>query len=289
MDFVHAVALGIIQGVAELFPISSAAHTLLISNLLGWRLPSLPFVVMLHLGTFLAVLVYFAKDYGRLIAGFFSGFAHRFSQPFERLALLVIAGTIPLAIIGKAFEKQFDRLFGEPLFAAGFLLVTGLVLFLVERLPQRGGSIENIGLAQALWIGLTQIGGLVPGGSRSGFSIAGGMLAGLTREEAARFSFLLAGPAIVGASLLEIRRIIHPKATDLALGQHNIAALGVAPEPAAVILVGTVVAFIAGLFAIRFFMRFVDRHKLTPFAIYCWVFGLAMIALIEFRHHAGLA
>lgn len=288
MEFVHAVVLGIIQGVAELFPISSAAHTLLLSYLLGWGLPSLPFVVMLHLGTFLAVLVYFAKDYSRLIAGFFSGFAHGFRQPFERLALLVIAGTIPLAIIGKLFEKQFDRLFAEPLFAAAFLLVTGLVLFAVESLGEKNGTIEDIGFGKALWIGLTQIGGLVPGGSRSGFSIAGGMLAGLTREEAARFSFLLAGPAIVGASLLEMRRVIHPKSTDLATGQHNIAALGVAPEPAAVILMGTIVAFIAGFFAIRFFMRFVDRHKLTPFAIYCWVFGALMIALIELRQHTGI-
>jgi undecaprenyl-diphosphatase len=288
MDFVHAIALGIIQGVAELFPLSSAAHTLLLSYLFGWRLPSLPFVVMLHLGTFLAVLVYFAKDYGRLVAGFFTGFAHRFAQPFERLALLVIAGTIPLAVVGKVFEKAFDRLFGEPLFAAGFLIVTGLVLFAVERLPQHAGTIEDIGWGKALWIGLTQIGGLVPGGSRSGFSIAGGMLAGISREESARFSFLLAGPAIVGASLLEVRRVVHPKASDLAIGHHNIAALGVAPEPIAVIALGTVVAFVAGLFAIRFFMRYVDQHKLTPFAIYCWAFGAAMIAVIEFRHHAGL-
>ncbi len=287
MAFVHAIALGIIQGVAELFPISSAAHTLLLSYLFGWDLPSLPFVVMLHLGTFLAVLVYFARDYGKLIAGLFTGFAHRFSQPFERLALLVIAGTIPLALVGKIFEKDFDKLFAQPLFAAAFLLVTGLVLVLVERLPQRTGNVEQLNLGTSLWIGLTQTGGLVPGGSRSGFSIAGGMLAGLTREESARFSFLLAGPAIVGASILEMRRVIHPHAADVT-GQHNIAMLGVAPEPLAVIATGFVIAFISGLFAIRFFMRYVDQHKLTPFAIYCWVFGLVMIGVIEARRHAGM-
>lgn len=287
MAFVHAVALGIIQGVAELFPISSAAHTLLLSYLFGWSLPSLPFVVMLHLGTFLAVLVYFAADYGRLIRGLFTGFAHSFSQPFERLALLVIAGTIPLAIVGKVFEKPFDRLFAQPLFAAGFLLVTGLVLFAVERLRQGRRRAEQLGFGSSLWIGLTQIGGLVPGGSRSGFSIAGGMFTGLSREEAARFSFLLAGPAIVGASILELRRVIHPHAADLS-GQHNIAVLGVAPEPLLVIATGVIVAFISGLFAIRFFMRYVDQHKLTPFALYCWLFGLVMIGVIEVRRHAGL-
>ncbi|MDQ6780037.1 MAG: undecaprenyl-diphosphate phosphatase [Candidatus Eremiobacteraeota bacterium] len=289
MDYLHAVALGIIQGVAELFPISSAAHTLLLSYLFGWRLPSLPFVVMLHLGTFLAVLIYFARDFGRLIAGFFSGFGDRFARPHERLALLVVLGTIPLAIIGKLFERQFDALFANPTFAAAFLLVTGLVLFVVERLRQGGEAAESLGYGQGFWIGLSQIAGLVPGGSRSGFSIAAGMLAGLRREEAARFSFLLAGPAIVGASVLEMRRVIHPHdAPDAqAASQHGIAALGVAPEPAAIILTGFIVAFIAGLFAIRFFMRYVDEHKLTPFAIYCWLFGAAMLVLITVRQHAG--
>jgi undecaprenyl-diphosphatase len=285
--FLHAFALGIIQGVAELFPISSAAHTLLLSYLFGWDLPSLPFVVILHLGTFLAVLLYFSRDYGRLVAGFFTGFAHGFSQPYERLALLIIAGTIPLAAVGKLFEKQFDKLFAQPLFAAIFLLVTGLVLFAVERIRQGAGTAERLSLLKAAWIGLTQIGGLVPGGSRSGFSIAGGMLAGLTREEAARFSFLLAGPAIVGASLLEMRRVIHPGAVQ-AGQQHNIGLIGVAPEPLLVIATGFVVAFVSGLFAIRFFMRYVDDHKLTPFAIYCWIFGLLMIGVIEARRHALL-
>lgn len=286
MAFIHAFVLGIIQGVAELFPVSSAAHTLLISYLFGWDLPSLPFVVILHLGTFLAVLIYFSRDYGRLVAGFFTGFAHGFSQPYERMALLIIAGTIPLAAVGKLFEKQFDKLFGQPLFAAVFLLVTGLVLFLVERMRQGSATAEQLSLGKAAWIGLTQIGGLVPGGSRSGFSIAGGMLAGLTREEAARFSFLLAGPAIVGASLLEMRRIIHPGAVQA--GQHNVGLIGVAPEPLLVIATGFIVAFISGLFAIRFFMRYVDEHKLTPFAIYCWLFGLLMIGIIEARRHALL-
>jgi undecaprenyl-diphosphatase len=286
MAFLHAVALGIIQGVAELFPISSAAHTLLLSYLFGWELPSLPFVVVLHLGTFLAVLIYFSRDYGRLVAGFFTGFAHRFSQPYERMALLIITGTIPLAVVGKLFEKQFDKLFSQPLFAASFLLVTGLVLFAVERMRQGSATAEGLSFFKAAWIGLTQIGGLVPGGSRSGFSIAGGMLVGLTREEAARFSFLLAGPAIIGASALEMRRIIHPGA--LQPGQHNVGLVGVAPEPLLVIATGFVVAFISGLFAIRFFMRYVDDHKLTPFAIYCWVFGLLMIGVIEARRNALL-
>jgi undecaprenyl-diphosphatase len=288
MDIVHAIALGLIQGIAELFPISSAAHTLLLSYLFRWPLPSLPFVVMLHLGTFLAVLVYFARDFAALLAGLFSGVTQSFSRGEQRLALLVLTGTLPLALVGKLFERQFDRLFASPLFAAAFLLLTGLILFGVERLREGARQAVRLSWLQAFLIGLSQIGGLFPGGSRSGFSIAAGMLARLSREEAARFSFLLAAPAILGASAFELRRIVHAKAApDAAALHHGIANASAAPEPAAVIFAGFAVAFVAGWFAIRFFMRYVSDHKLTPFAVYCWLFGLAMIAVIALRSHGA--
>ncbi len=290
MDILHAVALGIVQGIAELFPVSSAAHTLLLSYLFGWSLPSLPFVVMLHLGTFLAVLVYFARDFSRLVAGFLRGLREGFHHPAQRLSLLIIVGTIPLALVGKLLEKQFDRLFALPLFAAIFLLLTGLVLYAVERLSGGKSIAEKLSFRSAFLIGLSQVGGLFPGGSRSGFSIASGMLSGLTREQASRFSFLLAGPAILGASAFELRRIVHPKPAVGAAGtlHHGIANIAAAPEPAAVILAGFVVAFLSGFFAIRFFMRYVSDHRLTPFAVYCWLFGGLMIAVILLRQHAGV-
>jgi undecaprenyl-diphosphatase len=308
VDYIHAIVLGIIQGVAELFPISSAAHTLIISALLKWPLPSLPFVVMLHLGTFLAVLLYFASDYWRLVIGFFTGFKDKFSQPDQRLALLVIVGTIPLFLVGKAGEPFFDRLFAMPIFASCFLLVTGAVLFLIERMPQPVEEVVDLnpsnsrmwfpevrpstysGAAGLSWIkamgvGLSQIGGLFPGGSRSGFSIAAGMWAGLSRSESARFSFLLAGPAIVGASAFELLRILGPKTLQEGADmQRGIANLAAPPEPHLVILTGTVVAFLAGMVAIRFFMRYVHDHKLTPFAYYCWAFGLVTLAIFLTRH-----
>lgn len=309
--YVHAIVLGIIQGVAELFPISSAAHTLLISALLKWPLPSLPFVVMLHLGTFLAVLLYFAKDYWRLVIGFFTGFKDKFTTADQRLSLLVLAGTIPLFLVGKAGEPVFDQLFAMPIFASCFLLLTGAVLFLIERMPQHqpveedGADLNpshsrmwfpevqppdaHPGAAGLPWwkaivVGFSQIGGLFPGGSRSGFSIAAGMWAGLTREESARFSFLLAGPAIVGASAFELLRIISPKPLEEgASTQHGIASLTTPVEPHLVIFTGFVVAFIAGMIAIRFFMRYVNDHKLTPFAYYCWFFGLGTLAILLAR------
>ena len=322
MDYFHAIALGIIQGVAELFPISSAAHTLLISALLNWPLPSLPFVVMLHLGTFLAVLVYFARDFWALILGFVNGFRDKFVRADQRLALLVIVATIPVFIVGKVGEPMFDNLFGQPIFASCFLLVTGLVLFLIERMPTKTSEpvttpanaadltvhtgrmwfpevrtdaaysgAAGLSWVNAFLVGLSQIGGLFPGGSRSGFSIAAGMWAGLEREEAARFSFLLAGPAILGASAFELLRIARPEEVDdTTIGaagtvvHHGIANLAAAPEPALVIFTGFVVAFLAGMVAIRFFMRYVNDHKLTPFAIYCWVFGLVTLGILLARH-----
>ena len=312
MDYIHAIVLGIIQGVAELFPISSAAHTLIISALLKWPLPSLPFVVMLHLGTFLAVLLYFAKDYWRLVVGFVTGFKDKFAQVDSRLSLLVIAGTIPLFLVGKAGESFFDKLFGQPIFACVFLLFTGAVLFLIERMPPpvepesddlnpsstrmyfptvRPAN-DHPGAAGLPWwkavvVGFSQVAGLFPGGSRSGFSIAAGMWAGLTREESARFSFLLAGPAIVGASAFEMLRIFSPKAAEAGASvQRGIANLAAPPEPLTVIITGFVVAFLAGMIAIRFFMRYVNDHKLTPFAYYCWAFGLVTLGILLSRGHA---
>jgi len=313
VDYLHAIALGIIQGVAELFPVSSAAHTLIISALLNWPLPSLPFVVMLHLGTFLAVLMFFAKDFWRLVVGFFTGFSEKFQTPDQQLSLLVLGGTFPVAVIGKAGEPFFDYLFGQPIFAACFLLVTGAVLFAIERMPApKPMEIPDLnpeharmwcpkvapptphpgpaGLPwwKALLIGLSQVGGLFPGGSRSGFSIATGMFFGLSRDDAAKFSFLLAGPAILGASAFEMLRVLKPNTSAPSESmQHGIANLAAAPEPLAVIATGFIVAFVSGWFAIRFFMRYVNDHKLTPFAVYCWIFGLGSLAVLILRGHHG--
>ena len=318
--YVHAIVLGIIQGVAELFPVSSAGHTLIISALLGWKPPSLPFVVMLHLGTFIAVLLFFAKDYWTLIVGFFTGFRDKFMKADQRLSLLIIGATIPLFLIGKAGEPLFDYLFGIPIFAACFLLLTGLVLYLIERMRRRpvdevDTSTEHTELnpkssrmyfpevrrpddfpgaaglswVKAILVGFSQIGGLFPGGSRSGFSIAAGMWAGLTREEAARFSFLLAGPAILGASAFELLRILKPEPCDPSVTTelHGVANLCAPPEPNLVIITGFIVAFVTGMFAIRFFMRYVNDHKLTPFAYYCWAFGLVTLGILLSRAHGG--
>ncbi len=314
---IHAIGLGIIQGIAELFPISSAAHTVLLSYLFHWDFPSLPFVVMLHLGTFFAVLVYFWQDYAALVRGLLTGFRTRFAEPTQRLALLVIVGFVPLALAGKALSKFVDPLFANPTVAASLLIVTGVVLYVTERLsrrqtktlearpaPEPNESSERMwfpepqkpkyayeGAAGLSWlnaflIGLSQVAGIFPGGSRSGFSICAGMFAGLSREEASRFSFLMAGPAILGAAVFELPRLLGRAPVEPGATMSGIASLSAAPESHLVIAVGTIVAFVSGLIAIRFFMRFVSDNRLTPFAIYCWAFGLLMLGVIGIRHGA---
>jgi undecaprenyl-diphosphatase len=317
---IHAVVLGIIQGIAELFPISSAAHTVLLSYLFHWDFPSLPFVVMLHLGTFLAVLVYFWNDFATITVGFFSGMRNKWAEPDQRLGLLVVIGFIPLALAGKGLSPYVDPMFAMPAVAAAVLLLTGAVLFVTEVLQRRqsakvqtrpaadfddpkdrmwfpdplkrGRTYEgaaSLSLMNAFWVGLSQVAGIIPGGSRSGFSICGGMLAGLSREEASRFSFLMAGPAILGASIFELPRILGHKSAseaDATSTLHGIANLAAAPEPHIVIAIGTIVAFISGLIAIRFFMKYVSDHRLTPFAVYCWAFGIFMLGVIGLRHGA---
>jgi undecaprenyl-diphosphatase len=310
--------LGIIQGIAELFPVSSAAHTVLLSYLFHWDFPSLPFVVMLHLGTFLAVLVYFWKDFATITVGFFTGMRTKWAEPEQRLGLLVVVGFIPLAIAGKVLSPYIDPLFAMPVVAAVFLLLTGVVLFVTEVLQRRRidsviarpavrpdvtgdrmwfpdpakpkreyEGAASLSILKAFWVGLSQVAGIIPGGSRSGFSICGGLLAGLSREEASRYSFLLAGPAILGAAIFELPRILGHKTVDThGETMHGIANLAAAPEPHVVIAIGTIVAFISGLIAIRFFMKYVSDHKLTPFAIYCWAFGLFMLGVIGVRHGA---
>jgi undecaprenyl-diphosphatase len=315
---IHAVMLGIIQGIAELFPISSAAHTVLLSYLFRWDFPSLPFVVMLHLGTFLAVLVFFWNDFATITVGFFSGMRTKWAEPDQRLGLLVVVGFIPLAIAGKLLSSFVDPLFAMPVVAASVLLLTGLVLFITELLhrrrsdavitrpavepddtgdrmwfpdpaepPRKYEGAASLSIMKAFWVGLSQVAGIIPGGSRSGFSICGGMLAGLSRQEASRYSFLLAGPAILGASIFELPRVFgHKIIAGHGESIHGIANLAAAPEPLVVIAIGTIVAFLSGLIAIRFFMRYVSHHKLTPFAVYCWAFGLFMLGVIGVRHGA---
>ncbi|MEI9985428.1 MAG: undecaprenyl-diphosphate phosphatase [Aliidongia sp.] len=270
MTLLQTIVLAIIQGITELFPISSVAHAVLTPWAFGWPLDPeflkehfLPFVVLLHLGTAVALLLFFWRDWLD-----FAGSLVRGDAPTARRELLlVIIGTVPAALIGFVLEKKLRALFPSITSAAFFLVVNGVILYLGERLRGRGSkSLSELGYGQALLIGLAQSLALVPGFSRSGASIVAGFWTGLTHESSARFSMLLATPIIAGASLLEIPKLVHSADPQIL-------------EAAAI---GGVVAGVVAYLSVWALMGWFKRHEINamrPFAIYCWVVGALVLAI----------
>lgn len=270
MTLLQTLLIAIIQGITELFPISSVAHAVLTPYLFHWDLDPeflkehfLPFVVALHLGTAVALLVYFWRDWFDFARSIFD---HR-ADVAQRELLLVIIGTVPAAIIGFVLEKKLRALFPSVTSAAFFLAVNGVILFLGERWRGRGDKkLAELGYVQALLVGLAQSLALVPGFSRSGASMVAGFWAGLTHEASARYSMLLATPIIAGASILELPKLVH----GADAGVLEAAALG---------------GLVAGLVAygsVWALMSWFKRHEINamrPFAIYCWVVGALVLAI----------
>jgi undecaprenyl-diphosphatase len=247
-----AVLLGIVQGVTEFLPISSKTHLVVVPALLGRPPPSLEFIVLLHLGTLVALVVYFARDLARLIAGVFRG------GPDRRLAVLLIVASIPAGVIGLLFEDTFERLLSDPRAAAFALLATAAILVGAEWLSARArhrALRTEATTRDAVAIGLAQAVALLPGVSRSGSTMGAGLALGLRRDAVARFSFLLAIPAIAGANVLEL-----PEALDAGIA---------APEVA-----GVVAAMVSGFAAVALLLRYLRRFTYLPFAAYCAVFAL---------------
>jgi undecaprenyl-diphosphatase len=276
MSQIQAILLAALQGVTELFPVSSLGHAVILPRLLGWQIDQhspafLPFLVMLHLGTAAALLLYFWRDWVEILAGILgqgSGVAES-----RRLLMLLVAGTLPAAIIGFLLEKFFRGLFGAPMVAALFLALNGIVLLVAERLRRRAssGGTGTLTLRQAALIGLCQTGALVPGLSRSGLTMGAGLAVGLSHAEAARFSFLLATPIIAGAGVLELPKLLHA-AADGGIG------LGLS------VLAG-IVAGVTAFASTAFLMRFFKSHEfkaLNPFAYYCLVAGGLAFVLLAF-------
>lgn len=255
MSVLEAIILGIVQGLTEFLPVSSSAHLVIVPDLFGWDLPSTSFDVVLHLGTMVAVIAYFWRDILEIAASFFqrdeAALAHR------RLGILIIIGTIPAAVIGALFEKKFEEMFSEPAEVAFFLLITGALLVASEAAARRQRHIEDLRVSDSALIGVAQAVAIAPGISRSGATISTGLFLGLTREAAARFSFLLSIPVIAGAALLKLRHGLD----------------GGNGETAATLIPGFLAAAISGFAAIRFLLGYVRRHNLRIFALYCWVVG----------------
>jgi undecaprenyl-diphosphatase len=307
LTWLEALVIGALQGVAELFPVSSLGHSILIPALVGgeWardldvsapESPYLAFVVGLHVATALALIIYFWRDWLRIVGGLATSVVHReVRTPDQRLAWLLVVATIPVGIAGLALEHVFRVYLSKPVPTAAFLVVNGIVLLLGEHLRKRSAPLPpddatvappavgsggthtevhtNVGLAadrrlarmpvaHAVLIGAAQIAALAPGISRSGSALVAGLAKGLSHADAARFSFLLATPVILAAGVLKLGDLAGP------LGD------GIRPQ----ILAGSLLSGVGAYLSVRFLTRWFENRSARPFAIYCIVAGLGCLA-----------
>lgn len=278
--------MGLLQGASELFPVSSLGHAVIVPSLLHWSFkqsdPSfVPFLVLLHLGTATALLVLYREQWVEIIRGFFTAaFRGSIRTDSERLAMLLLVGTIPAAILGVFLESRIKSLFASPYVASGFLVVNGAMMLgfeLVRRRAERRAAVatagrieqeeqfaqaERISFKAAALVGACQALAFFPGISRSGVTIGGGLLAGLRHQEAARFSFLLATPVILGAGILEVPQLI------------------TSGVPIAEYLAAAVLSGIAAYASARFLLRYFRSGRLDPYGWYCIAAGLISLALL---------
>ncbi len=288
MTFPQALFMGLLQGATELFPVSSLGHAVLIPSLLHWKFkqsdPSfVPFLVLLHLGTASALLFIYRDQWLAIIRGFFTAAVRgQIKTDSERLAMLLLVGTIPAGILGVYLEHALKNLFANPRAAAGFLVINGFLMLGAEVLRRRAErtsavegksrveqeerfrEAEHISFRAAALVGACQALALLPGLSRSGVTIAGGLLAGLRHQEAARFSFLLATPIIAAAGLIEVPLLL---SSNVPIGEY---------------MAGAVLAFVAAYLSARFLLRYFRSGRLDPYGWYCAAAGLAGLLLLTF-------
>jgi undecaprenyl-diphosphatase len=268
MSIFEAIVLGIVQGLTEFLPISSTAHLRIVPAFVGWDDPGSAFTAVIQLGTTVAVLIYFRQDLWRIakawLASLRSGGA-RHSQD-ARLGWYIVLGTIPIGIFGLAFKHDIENGARDLYLIGTMLIVFGLVMLAADRAARQERELDSMTPKDGVFVGVAQALALVPGVSRSGATISAGLFRGLTREAAARYSFLLSTPAIVLSALLELKGIVDGS-------EHT---PGVS---AADLIVATLFAFIVGYWSISFLLRFITRHGLTPFVIYRLGLGALVLAL----------
>lgn len=267
MNLIEAIIIGLIQGATEFLPISSSGHLILVPNLLNIAQPTLSVIAIVHLGTLVAVLVYFWRDIWKITKAVLEGllFARPFSEPEARLGWYVVVGNILTAVVGLGLSDYFDTVLGTPLIASIFLLVTAIFLVVGERLRTGDKPLEEMTWTDALFIGLFQTFALFPGISRSGSTITAGLMRGLDRALSARYSFLLGIPPIVGAGLISMVELS---------GEADVAAQ----------IPGMVAAFVAaavsGYACIHLLLSWLRHRSLYAFAVYCVLFSVVNLFLL---------
>jgi undecaprenyl-diphosphatase len=269
MGVLESIVLGLVQGLTEFVPVSSSGHLVLVPWLLGWPEPTLLFDTMVHWGTLLAILACFWRDWWQMTRAWLRGFRHwDWRDPQARLMWLLVLATVPAVVLGFLFEDLFESLFSEPVLVSVFLLITAGLLALGEWLGRRTRGSEDLRWPDALIIGLAQAAAIAPGISRAGATMAAGLLRGLKRTDAARFSFLMATPIIFGAGLLQLG--------DAFTASH-------AQGELLLVAVGTLVAAVSGYAAIRFLLRYLNRHSLYIFSAYCLWVGVSCLIVASLR------
>lgn len=269
MSIIQAIVLGIVQGATEFIPVSSSGHLVLVPWLLAWGSPGLVFDTIVHWGTLVAVLAYFWRDWWQLVTAWLKGlFRWDWGDPNARLMWLIIVGTLPAALIGYVLEDFFESMFGAPVWVSVFLLVTAGMLTVSESVGKRTRVLGDLHWPDALLIGVGQAAAIAPGISRSGATISVGLLRGVKRAAAARFSFLLATPIIFGAGLFKLFDLLST------------------PDPLSqlpILVAGFFAAAISGYLCIWFLLRYLQRGTLYPFAVYCAALGLLclLVALVR--------
>ncbi|WP_321423019.1 undecaprenyl-diphosphate phosphatase [uncultured Methanobacterium sp.] len=274
MDIIQAIIMGAVQGLTEFLPVSSSAHLVIAPQLLGTQ-SSLAFDTLLHVGTLVAVIGYFWKDIISMIKALVASLLDipkgKFKEgvkedPFKRLTWLVVVGTIPAGLMGILFKNEFESLFNSVTAVGFFLLITGVILWGSEWIAKKnkdkkGKDVKEVSFTNSLVIGLFQGFAIAPGISRSGSTIAAGLFSGLERKLAARYSFLLSIPAILGAALIQTKDIVSFDAN------------------LEVLIAGFLSAAIFSYLAVKFMMGYIQKHSLNIFAIYCWFVGALTIII----------
>ena len=285
ITYFQAIIIGLMQGISELFPISRLGHSVILPKLLGWNLNQsdplfLTFLVATHLATTIVLFLFFWKDWINILKGMGRSLAQRqikSDDSYAKLGWLLVIGTIPAGILGLLLQEKLQTLFASAQIAAFFLILNGILLYGAEALRKKApkdqitsgadNRLSKLTWMQAFKVGLSQIIALLPGFSRSGSTMAGSLLVGLSNEDSARFSFLLATPIIGAAAVLKLPDFFQPQNYSL-----------IGPSVA-----GAIAAAFAAYFAVKFLLKFFHTNKITPFAIYCFAAGIIYSIILYFR------